>query len=187
MEEPMAKGICFRSFLKALGRLRGERPVAATVDLLQGELRTHIKNGLILSGNWYPLAWYSALHRAAQEATGEGVELARLIGKEATRDDLTGIYRIFLLVASPEFVISKAPLLFGTYYNTGAMQVSHIGKGRARAYWLGCRGFDRNIWSDVLGGSQAALEAAGAKDVLFTVISGGADGDESMEIEARWT
>jgi hypothetical protein len=186
MAEPRAKGVNFRTFVKVLRKLRGDRIAEATLDLAPAELARNFRAGLVFSGNWYPLAWYADLHRAAQKAAGAGPELARTIGHEAVKDDLSGIYRIFLLVVSPEFVLSKAPLLFNTYYDTGTMAVSDTARGRARAKCTGCTGFDRNLWLDVQGSCQAGLEAAGARDVTINVVTGGADGDAAMEIEARW-
>jgi hypothetical protein len=186
MAEPRAKGVNFRTFVKVLRKMRGERIAEAALDLAPSELARSFRAGLVFSGNWYPLAWYAALHQAAQKATGAGPELARAIGLEAVRDDLSGIYRIFLLVVSPEFVLGKAPLLFSTYYDTGTMTVTDPARGRARAQWHGCAGFDRNLWLDVEGSCQAGLEAAGARDVTFTVLAGGGDGDTTMELEARW-
>ena len=186
MGEPRAKGVNFRTFVKVLRKLRGERITEATLDLAPSELARNFRAGLVFSGNWYPLSWYADLHRAAQKATGAGPELARTIGLEAVRDDLSGIYRIFLLVVSPEFVLGKAPLLFNTYYDTGTMAVGESSRGWARARWTGCTGFDRNLWLDVEGSCQAGLEAAGAKDVAIKVTSGGGDGETAMELEARW-
>jgi hypothetical protein len=186
MGEPRAKGVNFRTFVKVLRKMRGDRIAEATLDLAPDELARSFRAGLVFSGNWYPLAWYAALHRAAQKATGAGPDLARTIGHEAVKDDLSGIYRIFLLVVSPEFVLGKAPLLFNTYYDTGVMTVTDTARGRARAQWAGCAGFDRNLWQDLVGSSQAGLEAAGAKDVVLNVPTGGGDGDTAMELEARW-
>ena len=186
MAEPRAKGVTYRTFFKILRKLRGDRVADATLDLAPAEFTRSFRSGLIFSGNWYPLAWYTGLHRAAQKATGEGPDLARTMGFEATRDDLSGIYRIFLLVVSPEFVISKAPLLFNTYYDTGTMEVTEAARGRARARWADCLGFDRNLWLDIQGSCQAGLEAAGAHDVVIRLLSGGNDGDLRMELEASW-
>jgi hypothetical protein len=186
MAEPRAKGVNFRTFLKILRKLKGDRVAEAALDLAPPELARNFRAGLVFSGNWYPLAWYADLHRAAQKAAGTGPELARVIGLEAVKDDLSGIYRIFLLVVSPEFVLGKAPLLFNTYYDTGTMTVTNSARGRARAQWSGCAGFDRNVWLDLQGSCQAGLEAAGARDVVINLLAGGADGDTTMEIEARW-
>ncbi|MBI5478957.1 MAG: hypothetical protein HY906_08885 [Deltaproteobacteria bacterium] len=186
MVEPRAKGVNFHTFIKILRRLRGDRIAEATLDLAPPELSRNFRAGLVFSGNWYPLSWYADLHRAAQKAAGAGPDLARTIGFESVKDDLAGIYRIFLLVVSPEFVLSKAPLLFSTYYDTGTMAVSEAARGQARAQFTGCTGFDRNLWLDVQGSCQAGLEAAGARDVAINLIAGGADGDTSMELEARW-
>jgi hypothetical protein len=186
MTEPRAKGVNFRTFIKMLRKLRSDRVAESTLDLAPAELARSFRAGLVFSGNWYPLSWYADLHRAAQQAAGAGPELARTIGLEAVRDDLSGIYRIFLLVVSPEFVLGKAPLLFNTYYDTGTMTVTDAARGHARAQWRGCAGFDQNLWLDVEGSCQAGLEAAGARDVAFTVLAGGGDGDATMELEARW-
>ncbi len=186
MAEPRAKGVNFRTFIKVLRKLRGDRVTEATLDLAPGELARNFRAGLVFSGNWYPLSWYADLHQAAQKAAGASTELARTIGLEAVKDDLSGIYRIFLLVVSPEFVISKAPLLFNTYYDTGTMAVTESSKGRAHAKWTGCTGFDHNVWADLQGSCQAGLECAGAHDVVIAVSAGGKDGDTTMEIEARW-
>jgi hypothetical protein len=186
MAGPRAKGVNFRTFLKVLRRLRGERIVEATLDDTIPELARNYRSGLVFSGNWYPIAWYADLHRAARKATGAGLELAQAIGFESVKDDLSGIYRIFLLVVSPEFVLSKAPLLFNTYYDTGTMEVYESGRGHARARFSGCTGFDANLWADVTGSCRAALEAAGAREVTATIRAGGGDGDDHLDLEARW-
>jgi len=186
MAEPRAKGVTYRTSINTLRQPRGDRVAEATLDLAPAEFTRSFRSGLVFSGNWYPLSWYTDLHRAAQKVTGEGPDLARTMGFEATRDDLSGIYRIFLLVVSPEFVISKAPLLFNTYYDTGTMEVTDATRGRARARWTDCVGFDHNLWLDVQGSCQAGLEAAGARDVVINPLSGAGDGDLRMELEARW-
>jgi hypothetical protein len=186
MAEPRAKGVNFRTFIKILRKLKGDRVAEATLDLAPAEFARSFRAGLVFSGNWYPLAWYADLHRAAQKAAGAGPELARTMGLESVKDDLSGIYRIFLLVVSPEFVLSKSPLLFSTYYDTGTMSVTEATRGRARAQLTGCTGFDKNLFLDVQGSCQAGLEAAGARDVVITPTAGGGDGDTSMEMEARW-
>ncbi|MFH0901806.1 MAG: hypothetical protein V2A73_14345 [Pseudomonadota bacterium] len=187
MAQPQTKGLSFRSFLKSLSRLRGESAVGATLSNIAPRVGQQLREGLIFSGNWYPLSWYRDLHAAAQSATDEGLELARAIGFDSVRDDLSGIYRIFLLVVSPEYVLSKASLLFGTYFDTGRMEIVESSRGRARARWTGCSEFNKNIWADVTGGCEAAIRAAGARSVRIDLLSGGNNGDSAMELEAHWS
>jgi hypothetical protein len=118
--------------------------------------------------------------------TGAGPELSRQLGYESVKDDLSGVYRIFILVVSPQFLLARAPRLFGNYYDTGAMHVLEAEPGRGRARWSGCAGFDHGLWQDVLGGCEAALVAAGAQDLTLTVTAGGGDADHTMDIEGRW-
>jgi hypothetical protein len=184
--EPQTKGIGFRNFVTCLGRLKGPGAVAAMLAALPADLAGQLRDELLFSGNWYPLAWYRELHRAAQQATGAGPELARAIGYESVKADLSGIYKIFILVVSPQFLLARAPRLFGNYYDTGTMTVLEAERGRARARWSGCAGFDANVWQDILGGCEAALHAAGAKELVFDTITGGGDADQTLEVTARW-
>jgi hypothetical protein len=181
----MIKGVSFRAFLRFLEE-REPASVPATLARLEPELAGALRQGLVFTGNWYPLRWYRALHAAAQGATGCGLELAHDKGFAGVTADLSGIYRMFLAVVSPEFVIRRAAKLFSTYYDTGAMTVLASERGRARARWSECAGFDRNIWTDVFGGCEAALTAAGGRQVRVRVVSGGGDADETAEVQATW-
>jgi hypothetical protein len=186
MAEPQIKGVVFRAFMRFLRDGYGEEAVTRVLSLLPPELADKLRADILFTGNWYPLAWYRQMHAAAQEATGAGSELARAKGHAGVTRDLSGIYKIFLRIVSPEFVIGRSAQLFNLYYDTGTMEVLDKRNGGARARWRGCVGFDHNIWVDVLGGCEAALTAAGAKNVRLTVVSGGREGDENMEAEARW-
>lgn len=186
MGEPAYKGIGFRNFVSCLRQLRGDAAVAATLAAVDPELGRQLREELLFSGNWYPLAWFRELHRAAQQVTGAGPELARQIGYGTVKNDLAGVYRIFVLVASPQFLIGRAPRLFANYFDHGRLTVLESDALTAHARWTGCAGFDANVWSDVLGGCVAALEAAGAREVRLDVTRGGRDGDAEMELTAGW-
>jgi hypothetical protein len=187
MAEPQTKGINFGSFTRTLARLKGDHVLADTLAALPPDLGGRLRVGTLLTGNWYPLSWYLDLHRAARRVTGAGPEFARTVGYENTLDDLKGVYRIFIKMLSPQFVISKSTFLFNTYYDTGKMTVTDAVAGSALAHWSGCTGFDHNLWQDILGGSQAGLVLSGARDIQLETLSGGKDGDDFLEVRARWS
>lgn len=181
------KGIVFHTFVDVLGKEHGQEAVAETLTSLSDELREMFTFGAIVKGGWYSLDHYCELHRSAQRVTSVGESLAHTVGRISTHDDLrAGIYKIFTRVLAPAFVISKAPLIFNRYYEQGRMIVDETRDGMASARWEGCVGFERNIWLDVFGGCEGALEACGARNVRRRVVAGGRNGDAASTLEIRW-
>lgn len=176
------KGLVFDSTLELLGTKYGAAAVNAVKARLPEPLRSSVTAGAMVKGGWYPLDWYDALHVAAQEVTGRGADLAREIGRESTRHDLSkGVYRVFLKIVWPDLVLQKAPLIFNRYFEEGEMAVEPVeaqpfqvdGRKTVSATFRGCTGFTESIWQDVFGGCEGALLAAGARDVTVTLSAGG--------------
>ena len=184
--ESRIKGISFRTFLQSLERLKGAEAVSATLALLPEDLRQKLASGVIFTGSWYPLTWYQELHAASQRATGGGLELARQIGFQNIKSDLDGVYRIFVAVMSPAFIMARSAALFHQYHDPGDMEIVESGDNFARARWSHCGGFNRSGWENVIGAVEAALAAVGVKDVVTERVQGGNDGDDAMELIARW-
>jgi len=175
------------SFLAALRSLHGYDAVNRTIGRLPEGLREAIRYRRIASSEWYPLAWYRALHSAAQEATGMGRDLARHIGKENTRADFSGVYRVFLLVLSPQALIARAPGVYAQYFTKGSIAAPELRAGSALLLWRGCEGFDQNVWDDMIGSVEALTELTGGKNVQILILSGGADGDVDTDMQLTWS
>ncbi|MCB9585628.1 MAG: hypothetical protein H6718_09530 [Polyangiaceae bacterium] len=188
---PQIKGLSTRSVFQALGTLRGpevaeqviERLVASAESQELGEL---LRLGGILASTWYPLAWHGQLMRAVRQVTGEGPELIWALGRESTAADLSSVHKMFMGLLAPHTVLSVSPRMFGNYYDTGKVQVSESRKGYGLVEWSGCRGFDANLWTEILGGSEALLEAAGAKSIAIQRLHGGGNGQDFMRADANW-
>jgi len=186
-EEPRTRGVPILSFLGALRTLAGYDAVNRMMALLPPELRDAIGHRKLVSKEWYPLSWYRAMHAAAQEVTGRGRELARLVGRETTRADFSGVNRVFVLVMSPQALIAKAPRVYEQYYTRGTVAAPVCRAGYALLQWRGCAGFDQNMWDDILGSVEALLELAGGRDVHVEVLAGGGDKDEDTDMELTWS
>jgi hypothetical protein len=179
------KGLSLRNYVPTLCAIRGDAVGEAVMASLSPPLRDALQTGKIVPSGWYPVAWKRELHAAGRSATGES-RLAWVMGAEMTKRDLTGIYRAFLRVVSPRYVLSAGSRIFSTYLRPGSMRVVETRSGFVRVAFEECLGFDRNVWQDVLGGCQATLEAAGAKAVRLRYEQGAGDGDPSATAIAWW-
>jgi hypothetical protein len=182
---PQAKGLQFRSFLRALERLRGEGAVSSTLALLPPDLADALRLHTIVTSGWYPLTWYRSMHAATLMATGEGLELTRAISRNAVQDDFRGVYRLIPMALSPQGIFRRAPLVAKLYYDTGTIHVTEAKPGVARGDFIGFRGFDEMLWADIIAGVLGVLELCGAKDLRDEVVSGGKDSPD-MVLEVRW-
>jgi hypothetical protein len=184
--QPRVKGIVFRTTTMTFAKLTSQGTVDRAMSLTSEPLRSSLRGRLILSSAWYPLDWYKQWLHAMRDAHRSGSEFIKTVVREGVLHDLGGVYRIFLLVMSPEGVIPRASRLFSTYYDTGAISVEVSRPGMSRVRCTGCTGFDELLWQSVIGGAEAALIAAGAKHVRFHTLEGGKDGDDFFCGEAHW-
>ena len=188
MRQIRSKGANFRSFVSAFRRLRGEEALARALELLPRELGEGLRLGALVTGAWYPIAWYDALHSAAQKACGEGPELSRILSREGIQEDFRGgVYRLVTLSLSPQSIFKWAQRAVGLYYDQGRCVIEESVPGRAMGRFEGFQGFTRNLWEDMVGGSLGVLELAGAKNLTPRVLAGGTDGDAHMGLVVRWT
>src|SRR5258708_1622150 len=90
--ESEIKGLSLRNYPIALRAIRGDDVADRTIASLSHELREGLLRGTILASGWYPVAYKRELHQAGAKVTGEP-GLARVMGYEMTKRDLSGIYR----------------------------------------------------------------------------------------------
>ena len=187
VDGPRVKGVAFRSVYGSLGTLRGQPAQQAALAVLSEELRNGFVYGAIVPGGWYPIEWYKELFRGIRSSTGEGKDLAYEIGRQCTRDDMTGIYSMLAKLISPQSLFSLSQRLFSNYYSVGKVEVLESRSGYSHARWTSCDQFDENMWTEILGSSVQLLEIGGAKHVRARILVGGGDGTNSMEAAAHWS
>jgi len=84
----------------------------------------------VLPSNWYPL--YEAAVLPTRELGdlifGDARKGAWQCGRFSAEHALTGIYKFFIMAASPFFIIDRAGKVFTTYYQPSVMEVAEKGK-----------------------------------------------------------
>jgi hypothetical protein len=123
-----------------------------------------------------PIAWIDAQHLfviqdALVEQANSRHDVLREISRVQVDQHLRGIYRVFVRLASPEFIAERAATLYKTYWrNNGTLRVERSGP----------KSFDviydelpqvRPSWvSAQLGAIQAGLEVSGLSGVRVSVV-----------------
>jgi hypothetical protein len=181
------KGVAFRSVFASLGKLRGKPVQQAVLAALGEELQSGFTYGAIVSGGWYPIDWYKELFRVIRTTTGERKELVQEIGRQCTRDDMSGIYSMLAKLISPQSLFSLSQRLFSNYYSVGKVEVVESRRGYTHARWANCHQFDENMWTEILGSCMQLLEIGGADNVRARILAGGHDGSDTMEAAAHWS
>ncbi len=88
------------------------------------------------------------------------------IGRGQARNDMTGIYRILLKVATVPMVINRAATLFGTYHKTGKASLEHVDGEKRGAFFINeypdlSDGIRRTVGGYIMG----LLELTGVKEI----------------------
>ena len=180
------KGVSFYNVGESLQRLRGDEAMTRFRSRAPASVLALLDSRALVAVGWYPIDWYRALVGAAMEATGERLELARELGRDATVNDFRGIYRLLRFVLSPEALLRRAPAVFDRYRRPGTLIVERAEPGFARVRLEGCAGFDESMWQVTLGGCIGLLEACGARAISLRIVAGGRDGDAGAVGEGRW-
>lgn len=186
-EGPSIKGVAFRSVYASLGKLRGEQAQRAVLEAASEQLRHGFAYGAIVTGGWYPIELYKELFMVIRSTTGEGKELVHEIGRQCTRQDMSGVYSVLAKLISPQTLLSLSQRVFSNYYSVGKVKAVESRDGYTHASWSECYGFDENMWSEILGSCVQLLEVGGAKHVRARILKGGLDGDAHMEAAAHWS
>lgn len=181
------KGNAFRTLEEGFSEVYGGAARRAALALLSDSLRRSYEDRLLLASNWYPIAWYRETFAAFREAQRAGLELPRELGRRGVRHDMRSVYKQLLLkMVSPQALLSLSQRLFSSYFDTGEMKIEESRTGYVRVAWMGCEGWDENLWTELAGSSEALLELAGARHVRLRILAGGGDEDDSCSMEARW-
>ena len=160
----MQKGTAMKSTLKYIqGRLDDAR-LDAFVKGLPEEIQEFFKKPLFAS-EWYPSEPMAHLMEAFAQNLGEKPhDVYWAMGRQSSDDGLNTVYKIFIRLGNPEFIIRKAPYVWTTYYSEGAFETHVTPPNGALLVLKGCRIPHPAICVRVGGWMQRTLEHSGAKD-----------------------
>ncbi|HET6412374.1 MAG TPA: hypothetical protein VFG53_09955 [Anaeromyxobacter sp.] len=156
-----------RTLLDTLASIR-ERVGEAAFQSLVGSLEPAVREPLreVLASQWYPLDVMTGLLNAEIRAF-DGGDAGVLVGRAeaVVEKQLRGIYRIFIRLGSPEWIVKRIAAIHQAYFQ--GIDVGHeiLEANRARVTYTGFESQHAILANVIVGFYRKALQLSGAADV----------------------
>lgn len=158
------------------------------LDSLPNDSKTIFTTTLDAS-SWYPI---QEAYKVPMEKTlalcypHNAFEGADQMGSFSAETALRGVYKVFLLVASPQFLVQRAAKIFTTYFEPSEIEAEHKD---ARTILFRIKRFEsinEHTEYRIAGWIRKALEMANCREVGYVITKSLARGNDSTEIQITW-
>jgi hypothetical protein len=144
--------------------------------------------GEVFTSSWYSLYLYTHFLEVQIREFAGGNEEVLIKGAEiATERQLRGIYKVFVKLGSPEFVLKRIAAVHATYFQGVDIKVEMMGPGNATIRYTGYEKQHRIIGYAIIGFFRKALEISGAKNVQAGFATPIEAGKGYAELAISWT
>jgi hypothetical protein len=114
-------------------------------------------------------------------------EGADAIGRYSADIALKGFYKVFLLVASPNYLINRASKIFSTFYDPSEISVIKQDSNHAVLQILKFDEIDMALEYRIAGWVKRALEMANCKEPYYEFGKRLSKGDDFTDIKFGWS
>ena len=180
------KGRTLSDSLDGMRARQGDAAVAALIATLDPAVRDALRGAIIVS-DWYPLEVLTTLLEADVKMHDRGNASVLVARTEAVVDrQLRGVYRIFIRLGSPEWVVKRIAAIHENYFDGVRIEPQLLEGNRAVIRYTGFEPRHAIVQHAIVGFYRKALEISGAKHVetQFTVAIGA--GDRPAELQVSW-
>ena len=184
---PEIKGTALTDTIKSIKRRFGEQTYNTIVDQLKGETRALFQRSLILPSSWYSVDAFVQFLEMYVKVAVQGNEQDLVRGSEIVIErQLSGIYKWFVKLGSPEFVLNRMSAVHRTYFQGVDIEVKLPSPGKAVVKYTGFAKQHRLIGLIIIGFYRKALEISGAKEVKAEFSTSIEDGKGYSELLLSW-
>jgi hypothetical protein len=99
---------------------------------------------------------------------------------------LKGFYKVFLLIASPNFLMQRGSKIFSTFYSPTEIKAEMINSNSGIVKIIQFEGIDSTLEYRIAGWIRKALELANCKDPNYQIRKAISKGDNITEIIYTW-
>ena len=142
----------------------------------------------ILPAEWYPVkeACIVPTKALAEVLDIDDKLLAWNAGRFSANQSLTGIYKVFLTICSPLFLIKRASVMLSSFYQQIDVKVLESSDSHMSVEFYNFS-FKSEIVEHRIGGwMQVALEKAKCHEVEFEFLKSVTRGDDSTKLLIKW-
>jgi hypothetical protein len=168
---PKIKGAVLLDSIKSIKARGGDTELARITGKLEGNAKA-VFEGPIYPWGWYPLDAFTDFLEADIRETANGNPEALIARSEKVIEaQLRGIYRVFVKLGSPGYVVKRIASVHQTYFDGTQVIADVEDNSRATIKYVGFRGRHRILEYAIIGFYRKALEISGAKQaaVRFSV------------------
>jgi hypothetical protein len=181
------KGSAIRETINQILRRSGDDALGKILGLLDDEARAVFK-GEIFASSWYPLDAFTRFLELEIKVLAGGDQSMVTRGSEAVIErQLRGIYKAFVKLGSPEFVIKRIAAVHATYFEGVPIEVDVPAPCSANVRYKGFKKQHRIMGFAIIGFFRKALEISGAKDVAIHFTVPIDEGKEFAELSITWS
>ena len=165
----------------------GEAGLKQWTDALTPEAR-EVYPASVLASSWYPLKEFliQPLRRMCDLFYAGDLKGARESGRFSADYSLKGIYKIFVKLGSPEFMLRRAGTILPIYYNPSEMKVVECRKGHGIMQITRFPDMDHVLEIRIAGWMERAIEISGGKQPDIKITRSLTTGDSLSEFLATW-
>jgi len=180
------KGSSVQETISQIKRRTGDDSFNKILGLLDPEARK-LFEGEIFASSWYSLDCFVRFLEVEIKVLANGNEEMITRGSEAVAErQLRGIYKAFVKLGSPEFVIKRVAAVHATYFQGVPIEVEVPAHGIAKVTYKGFEKQHRLMGLAIIGFFRKALEISGAKDVSVRFAVPIEEGKGFAELAITW-
>lgn len=138
---------------------------------------------------WYPIDYGAAIPTktiAKMFFNNDLVKGAWESGRYSAEVALKGIYKIFVMVSTPSYLIARASRVFSTYYRPCEMKTIKNEGNNLVLHVSGMSNPQKVIEYRIAGWIEKALEISGSKDISVEITKSMTKNDELTEFTITW-
>lgn len=178
------KGVGLRGLLKYI-KSHHQPGVGPIIEKLPGPEK-EIFASPILTSNWYPYSAFAELLKIMDAEMGTGdMMLCRKYGEDAGSLDLNSIFKVFLKVGSPQFIIKRSDWFWKQYYRPGGMEVPETTDTMVKIRIVNFP-IVRHHCKVMEGWMEKSIEMSGAKNPRMREVQCMSEGSAYCEFIGEW-
>lgn len=158
------------------------------ITALSSESR-RIYSEAILATEWYDLE-VGVIAPTRQIATlfygGDFKKAALESGEFSAYTSLTGVYKVFVMISTPQFMMARASKILRSFYDPSQIEVVESGEKFMKLHLTEMDMASEVVELRIAGWIQQALQICGCKDVEVRFVQSFSHGDDITEYEVVW-